>query len=315
MPAIEGEPSALKHLVDAQRMLAGLYAQRLDEIENFRDQIDKIVQAVMCACDTHVRVSLSTILLVHDMPYSVKHPIDVAILAKVLADTLSLETEVQRAIVAAALTMNISMIEVQEKLQFIQGPLNDKLMTMIKAHPEASALRLANLGVADEKWLTLVRQHHEHHNGSGYPAGHSGEDIEIGARLIGLADKYCAMVSKRGYRPPQKPTTAIRDLYINHGQTLHPEIAGSLIRALGLYPVGTLVRLVTSEIGVVTGPGESPNMPEVHAIVGMSGTPLDVAPRRKTHLPKFAIEDVMTFDKLSFPVRMTSLWGKDARVH
>ena len=311
---IEEKPSALQYIIDAQRLLAGTFTPRLDDLDDFPARIGHVRDVVLSACDTHVRVSLSSILLVRDAAYSVKHPIDVAILSKALAEALSLDAELQRTIVSAALTMNIGMIEVEDKIQQIQGPLNERLRGMIRSHPDLAAQRLAKLGITDERWLTMVRQHHEHHDGSGYPAGCAGNAIEIGAQIIGLADKYCAMVSGRGYRPPQKPTAVIRDLYARHGQTIDNAVAGSLIRVLGLYPIGTLVRLVTSEIGVVTGPGEGPDTPEVHAIISRSGTALDVASHRKTHLSKFAIEDVITIDKLSAPIRMTSLWGKGAMV-
>jgi HD-GYP domain-containing protein (c-di-GMP phosphodiesterase class II) len=310
----EEKPSALQHIIDARRALTGIYSQRLDEGNDFPSRIQRVVDSVLNACATHARVSLSSILLVQDKNYSVKHPIDVALVAKNLAEALSLEAEAQRTIVAAAITMNIGMIEVEEKIQQLQGPLNDKLLAMIRMHPEAGAKRLEKLGVTEEEWLTIVGQHHEHHDGSGYPSGCSGDAIALGARLVGVADSYCAMISGHAYRPPQKPTTAIRDLCIKHGQTIDKAVAGSLIQVLGPYPVGTLVRLVTSEIGVVTGPGEGPNTPEVHAIIARSGMALEVASHRKTHLPKFAIEDVMTIDKLGVPVRMTSLWGKDAKI-
>jgi hypothetical protein len=313
-PLIETKPSALQHIVDARRSLAALYSRPPDQIENLPERIGQILESVLGACDAHMRLSLSSILLLHDAAYSIKRPIDVAILVKALTDALSLDMALQRTIVSAALTMNIGMVEVEDKLQQIQGPLNDKLKGMIRMHPSLGAQRLAKLGIRDERWLAMVRQHHEHHDGSGYPAGCAGDAIDVGAQLIGLADKYCAMVSGRSYRLPQKPTAAIRELYIKHGQTIDKAIGGSLIRVLGLYPIGTLVRLVTSEIGVVTGPGEGPDTPEVHAIIGRSGTALEVASHRKTHLSKFAIEDVITIDKLSCPVRMANLWGKEATV-
>jgi HD-GYP domain-containing protein (c-di-GMP phosphodiesterase class II) len=210
--------------------------------------------------------------------------------------------------------MNFGMYEVQEKVHAIHGPLNDKLMTMIRSHPGIGADRLEKLGINRSPWLTMVRQHHEHHDGSGYPASLAGESITLGARIIGLADRYSAMVSARGYRGPQKPNAALRELYVKHGQTIDVAVAGTLIRILGLYPVGTLVRLITGEVGVVTGVGETPDTPEVHAIVTKSGAMLDVASHRKTHLPKFAIEEVITLDKLTTPVRMLAIWGKDAAV-
>lgn len=314
-PPVEGKPSALQHIVDARRLLAGTFSQRLENLEDFPARIARVSDSVLSACKDHPRLSLSSILLLHDAAYSIKHPIDVAILAHALAEALSLDAELLRTIVSAALTMNIGMVEVEDKVQQIQGPLNDKLKGMIRAHPELGAQRLAKLGIADGSWLTMARQHHEHYDGSGYPAGCSGDAIAIGAQLIGLADKYCAMVSGRAYRSPHKPTVAVRELFIKHGQTINKTIAGSLIRVLGLYPVGTLVRLVTEEIGVVTGPGEGPDTPEVHAIISRNGMALDVASHRKTHLSKFAIEDVIPIDKLSVPVRMASLWGKEGIAH
>jgi HD-GYP domain-containing protein (c-di-GMP phosphodiesterase class II) len=136
--------------------------------------------------------------------------------------------------VAAALTMNIGMVEVQEKVNAIAGPLNDKLLDMIHRHPQLGVERLTKLGITDACWLACVRQHHENSDGSGYPEGLAGEAIALPARIIGLADKYCAMVSGRQYRGPQKPHTALRDLYVKQGQKIDVAAAGTLIRVMGL---------------------------------------------------------------------------------
>jgi HD-GYP domain-containing protein (c-di-GMP phosphodiesterase class II) len=314
--SIEEKPSALQYIHDARHLLASLYCTNaVDTSTDFVARMDKVIHAVQSACDAHARVSLSSILLLRDAtPYIVKHPIDVAILTNILAQALSLNAENRRMTVAAALTMNIGMVEVQEKIQAIHGPLNEKLLTLIRAHPAASEQRLNKLGVTDREWLALVRHHHEHQDGSGYPAHLAGDVVEVGARIIALADMYCAMVSGRADRPAQKPPMVIRELYAKHGPAIDAAIAGKLVRVLGLYPVGTLVRLVTSEIGVVTGPGEGAETPEVHAIISRNGAVLEVASHRKTHLSKFAIEEVITIDSLTVPVRMTSLWGRDAKV-
>ncbi len=311
---IEEKPSALQHIMDAYRILASCHEQKPDSINEFAPRMEKLIQSVLNACLTHPTISLASILLLQDKLYSIKHPVDVAILANILAKELSQDEATQRAIVAAALTMNIGMYEVQEKVNSITGPLNDKLISMIRKHPSLSAERLEKLGITDQKWLTLVRQHHELNDGSGYPAGISGDSIQMGARIISIADMYCATVSGRNYRRPQKPKVALRDLFVQKGQKFDVVVASTLIRVLGIYPVGTLVRLKTSEIGVVTGPGQGPDSPAVHVIIGRSGMQLEVASHRKTHLQDFAIEEVLTIDKLSAPIRMTALWGKDARV-
>lgn len=308
----ELKPSALQYVLDARRGMAHVFDRRPEAQDDFSARIERAVTAVQEACTAHARASLSSILLLQDMPYTVRHVVDTALLANVLAEAMALDAGIRRSLIAAALTMNFGMYEVQEKVHTIAGPLNDKLMGMIRSHPGIGVERLQQLGVGDTAWLGFVRQHHEHHDGSGYPAGLAGTTIELGARILGLADRYCAMVSARGYRPAQKPTAALRELYVKHGQTIDVTVAGTLIRVLGLYPAGTLVRLVTDEIGVVTGPGEGPDTPEVHVILTKSGAALDVASHRKTHLSKFAITEVLTVAALSQPVRMSAIWGKDA---
>lgn len=312
--APEEKPSALQYLIDAQRSLALICEQKPENVDDFSGRMDSLVQSVLDACGTHAGVCLSSILLLHDKPYSIKHPIDVAIVANLLARQLSLDAAAQAAIAAAAVSMNIGMYEVHDKLNAFPGPLNEKLLAMVKAHPTASSERLAKLGIRNEEWLTLVRQHHEHNDGSGYPAGLSGDAIHIGAKLIGAADKYCAMVSGRSYRTALKPTVALRELYIKHGAKIDVMVAGAMIRLIGIYPIGTIVRLKSSEIGVVVGPGEGPDTPAVHAVIGRSGSVLDVASYRKTHLKDFGVEDVLTLEKLSVPIRMTTVWAKDARL-
>jgi HD-GYP domain-containing protein (c-di-GMP phosphodiesterase class II) len=312
--ALEEKPSALQLIVDARRGLASTLDHGPESIGDFVGRLEKLNQSVRNACEAHAEVSLASILLMQDTAYTARHPVNVAILAYILSRELALDEETQRATVAAALTMNLGMHEVQEKIDTIRGPLNEKLMSMIKKHPALGVERLIKLGVADEKWLAIVQQHHENSDGSGYPAGLSREDINMGARVLGLADRYCAMVSIHGYRAPHKPSTALRDLYMKLGQKIDIVVASTMIRLVGIYPVGTLVRLRTSEIAVVTGPGNGPDTPAVHAVIGRSGAQLEVASHRKTHLADFSIEDVLTVDKFAFPIRMASIWGKDAKI-
>lgn len=311
---IEIAPSALQLIVDARRMLAGIFEQPPAGINDFVVRIAKLILTVRTACDTHQEVSLASIMLLQDGLYSVKHPTDVAILSYILAKAMALDDATQHAVIAAALTMNIGMYEMQEKINTINGSLNEKLQSMIKRHPTLGVERLTALGITDEKWLAFVRQHHEHNDGSGYPDGLSGDAIEMGAKIICFAAKYCGMVSVRSYKPPQKPTTALRDVLMKHGQKVDIVVAGTMIRVVSLYPPGTLLRLKTGEVAVVTGPGNGPDTPAAYAVTGRSGASLEVASYRKTHLADYAIEDVLTIDKLSIPVRMASIWPKDAKL-
>lgn len=307
------KPTAMQHLVDARRSLSYLYQHGPEQSGDFCQRIDRLVDSVDCASTLHPALSASSILLMHDVAYLVKHAVDTAILANLLAREMKLDDAARHATVAATLTMNIGMCEVQEKVDAIPGKLNDKLVAMIHLHPERGVERLIRLGVTDAAWLDCVRQHHENSDGSGYPAGLADDAIGIGARIVGVADRYCAMVSRRAYRGPLKPNQALRDLCVKQGRCIDVTVAATLIRIVGIYPVGTLVRLKSAEIGVVTGPGEAPETPAVHAVIAKSGLFLEVASYRKTHRAETAIEEVIALDSLTTPIRMANVWGKEAR--
>lgn len=312
-PAATEKPTAMQHLVDASRSLTHLYEHGPEQCEDFRQRIARLVTSIDVACAMHPTLCLSSILLMQDAGYSVKHAIDSAVLTNILAHELKLDDAARQAAVAAALTMNIGMCEVQDKVDAIPGPLNEKLVSMIRQHPLRSVERLQRLGVDDPQWLNAVRQHHEAMDGSGYPGAVAGDAVCIGARIVGIADKYGALVSRRANRGPHKPHQALRDLYVKLGQQIDVTVAATLIRIIGIYPVGTLVRLKTGEIGVVTGPGEGPDTPAVHAVIAKSGLFLEVASYRKTHRAEMAIDEVITHEKLTKPIRMANVWGKEAR--
>lgn len=309
----DDKPTAMQHLVNARRSLSYLFENGPEKSGDFPLRVERLVDSVETACTIHPALCISSILLMHDTGYAVKHAVDCAVLASLLARELALDEATRRATVAAALSMNIGMCEVQEKIDAITGTLNDKLVAMIRQHPARSAERLGRLGIDNEPWLTFVRQHHENSDGSGYPDGLAGNAIAIGAKIIAVADKYGAMVSRRSYHGAHKPNLALRDLYVRQGQKIDVTVAATLIRIIGIYPIGTLVRLKSSEIGVVTGPGEGPDTPAVHAVIAKSGLFLEVASYRKTHRAETAIEEVIPFDKLTTPVRMANVWGKEAK--
>lgn len=314
IPVVEENPSALQLIIDARRMLTSLFERSTIQFDDFPARMEKIVQTVHAACEKHPIICMASILLMTETSYTARHPVDCSIMAYLLAREMALDEATQLTIIAASLTMNIGMYEVQEKINNISGPLNDKLAAMIKLHPAQSVARLSKQGISDQNWLALVLQHHENIDGTGYPNGLAGDAILPGAKIIGLTDRFCAMISKRGDRLPLKPNSALRDLYTRHGNKIDHAVAGKMIHLVGVYPPGTLVRLKSGEIGVVSGPGHAPDTPAVHAVIGRSGTALEIAAFRKTHLPDFAIEDVLTLDKLSLPIRMSSIWGKDAKI-
>jgi HD-GYP domain-containing protein (c-di-GMP phosphodiesterase class II) len=101
--------------------------------------------------------------------------------------------------------------------------------------------------------MQMVASHHERFNGSGYPQGMTGKDIPIFGHIAGIVDSYDAMVSEQAFSPDKiPPHEAIKELYQSRGGLFHADLVEQFIRAVGMYPTGTLVELNSGEIAVVT---------------------------------------------------------------
>ena len=156
--------------------------------------------------------------------------------------------------------------------------------------------------------------HHENDDGSGYPDGKTSEEISENAKLIGLADRYCAQVSARNYRRSILPDQALRHLFVERPHPVAPALAEQFMRQLGEFPPGSLVRLQNGEIGVVSRRGDQAGELHVHALRDASGLPIPAialpsAPLRSTGEPEFAIAQAVHEDEVAVRFSMKHIWG------
>ena len=224
---------------------------------------------------------------------SVAHTLRCAVLIAVVAQKLKLEPELLHSTLCAALTANLSMLELQEILNQQQEALSSIQISRIKGHPEKSAFLLESLGVGDEIWLQAVLQHHERLDGSGYPKQLKGSAIGTAARLIGLADSYTAMTAYREYRALLTPKQAMRQMLGEENELLDPELGKVFLSQLGMYPPGTVVALANGDIAVVVERGAAINEPMCAAIRAGSGQLYMQPPRRDTSDPRVAIQKIL----------------------
>ncbi|QAU34285.1 HD domain-containing phosphohydrolase [Janthinobacterium sp. 17J80-10] len=305
-------PSALRMINQVNRRLEAL----LVNLPNETGAEAKLLEAanvLIRAAASEPDIALASILLNQQCGiYPVRHSIDTAIVALLVASSLHKPADEITLVTAAALTMNVGMLRLQETLQHSAAPLSAEESKTIQEHPQESARMLQHAGVAQQDWLSWVLHHHENEDGSGYPHGKHGADIPANAKLISLADRYCARVSTRNYRKSLLPNAALRDILLADKNNIDPAVASAFIRELGIYPTGTLVRLQNGEIGVVTGRGPSTTTPKVHALIGPRGAPLAQAFRRDTEKQLYAIRDVLTEEQASMRFTMQQLWGPAA---
>lgn len=203
--------------------------------------------------------------------YGSAHALSCALLAELCARQFGWPDGERRALVQAALTMNVSITALQDELVFRERTPTLEQRLAIDAHAEQSVAMLHRAGVEDALWLDTVRLHH----GPDDAQRRFGElqPHERLARLLQRIDLFLAKISPRATRKGLNVTAAARDACL--GPDGRPEEVGAtLLRVLGFYPPGTVVHLRSGEIGIVLERGARADQPLVACLADARRRPL-----------------------------------------
>jgi HD-GYP domain-containing protein (c-di-GMP phosphodiesterase class II) len=148
--------------------------------------------------------------------------------------------------------MDIGKLELDPQLVNKTGPLLPEEFVELQRHVDLGLARLESTMQLPRAVIEGIAQHHEWIDGSGYPAGLSGEQIGIYGRMAAIADMYAALTTHRPYAPTMSSYDALQLMYARAHAQLHGPLVEQFVRAIGLYPVGSLVLLNTEEVAVVT---------------------------------------------------------------
>lgn len=209
----------------------------------------------------------------HDA-YTFTHGVNVGVLAVAFGCSLGFGPEELKELGLAGLFHDVGKTGISDAILNKPGRLTDEEFERIKAHPDLGVLLLAGHGLSDGV-LRGVGEHHEKQNGHGYPKGLSGQDVHPWGAIVGVADVYDALTSRRSYKDPMLPTRALGVLYSLRGKEFRPELVERFIKFMGPYPVGTFVRLENGLFGVVSASNPArPLLPEVLVVLAPDRLPL-----------------------------------------
>lgn len=209
--------------------------------------------------------------------YSASHSLVCAVLCHLIAGELHIARAERDSLVHAALTMNIGMTAMQDALATQVERPNAEQQDAIRAHAVKGSLMLANLGVVNSQWLDIVSGHHDD----------ALDKIDLRTappttrltRILKVVDRYAAMISPRGSRAGRSATESARSVIAN-ASVKTDEIGHALVRAVGLCPPGTYVRLDTDETAVVLRRSGLHNQPYVAIIAKPNG---ELVPSPRLH--------------------------------
>ncbi len=159
--------------------------------------------------------------------YTGRHSRDAAEIAVRIARVMGLpETEVRK-IRFAGILHDIGKVGVDREIIRKPSTLTAEEMAVMRTHPVIGAKILDSIELLAEA-AEIVRHHHEHYDGSGYPDGLKGEEIPIGSRIVLVADAFNAMTTHRPYRRALAPWEAVRILEENAGTQFDPAVVRAL---------------------------------------------------------------------------------------
>ena len=137
------------------------------------------------------------------------------------------------------------------------GQLTETEWHVMRNHVDYSVTLLEGAGGITERIISMVRSHHERHDGSGYPDKLRENQIPTFAKIAGIADCYDAITSPRPYSKLRSPYEAVREIYSWRGTLFQAEVVEQFMQVVGVFPTGSLVELNTGAVAVVIAQNEA----------------------------------------------------------
>ena len=183
--------------------------------------------------------------------YTYMHSVAVCALMVALARQLGLSEAETRAAGFAGLMHDLGKADVPLEMLNKPGRLTEDEFAQVRLHPEHGHRRLLAAGVDDPIALDVCLHHHERIDGKGYPKQLAGEAISRMARMGAVCDVYDAITSNRPYKEGWDPAESLAKMAQWTNGHLDPAIFQALVRSLGIYPTGSLVRLSNGKLALV----------------------------------------------------------------
>jgi HD-GYP domain-containing protein (c-di-GMP phosphodiesterase class II) len=230
-------------------------------LEKVRDRRNEMIQLILMGGRIERKIAAGVI--------------NVTILAAIMGSVLKFTSHRLIQLATGALLHDTGMVKVPKEILRKKERLSPEEMNQIRTHPIHSYRVITKDLKYPEEIGVIALQHHERWDGQGYPRKLKGEDINLSARILAVADAYVSMINNRPHRNSMIGYSAMKNLLNDNGRHFDPKILKAFLESMGIYPIGSIVQLNNSAIGRVmqTHP-EAPLRPAVELIIDEYGNQL-----------------------------------------
>ncbi|MFC5531054.1 HD-GYP domain-containing protein [Cohnella yongneupensis] len=232
---------------------------------NFRDVLHEIASRREFAEELGVMMLTDPILFNHAM--------NVTLCADIIGTAKNFDSAKMYELSLGALFSDIGMTRLPMELTKVNRALSETEIKMVRQHTTEGYHLLKGMKDVPTSSAQIALLHHERYRGEGYPLGVKQEGIPEFAQIVGLADVYNALISPRHHRKPFAPGEATEYLFASGNYDFDLSLVQVFLKYLTIYPIGSVVKLSTGQIGVVLETAGRPmNRPVVQIFCEANGT-------------------------------------------
>lgn len=228
-------------------LMQGARFGRQIEQEQIKPVVGRMAESVLRNKDA--LVSLCRIKEKDD--YTFLHSVSVGALLMCFAGAFALKPDDMELVGIGGMLHDIGKTMVPDRILNKPGELTQDESAVMKMHVVYGQNILSDMPGISQTSFDVVAQHHERHDGSGYPLKLKGSEMSIYGEMASIVDVYDAITSDRCYRQGMAPAAALRKMFEWSKFYFDPGLIQTFIRTIGIYPVGTLVLLESGRIAVV----------------------------------------------------------------
>jgi HD-GYP domain-containing protein (c-di-GMP phosphodiesterase class II) len=212
----------------------------------------------------------------HD-DFTYQHALNTAVWALICGRELGLNEGLLSHLGMGCLLSQVGKLKLPESMLENEGRLDSEDYALYRTYVEKGVQSLEGTGVSRAA-LSVVQNHRERHNGSGFPAGLRGDRISLLGKIAGLAEYFESLVSPRTQAEAMTPARAVSLLYDIRNIEFQDDLVQKFISAVGVYPTGSLVELKDGQRGVVVSHSPERRLwPKVMVMTDQAHKPLKTA--------------------------------------
>ena len=199
--------------------------------------------------------------------YTFQHSVSVCTLLVTFCRYMEMSPEIIHEAGIGGMLHDIGKMRVPDHILNKPAKLTDPEFEIMKSHVTLGLETLGQTPGISQMVIQIAGEHHERFEGSGYPSQVKGKEISELGRMAAIVDVYDAITSNRIYHKGMEPPAALKKLFEWSNHHFDEELVQHFIQAIGIYPVGSLVKLASKRLAVILEQGSAGLlMPKVRVI-------------------------------------------------